>query len=804
MINIKPTDKLVFELEMYQVDYNEQKKESLRVEISEKYGVPLKNVEVNFKPITKDIDGNKLSLASDVINDIQNPKFQLELFKEYIDLKEINDVDFSDIEAIDSQVNAFVDFDSYSKYKNYKFKYVKWDNYLSYGKGNYFDFTKLNGLVLLNGIPENQCGKTTFAIDLIRFALFGKAQKSPTLDSVFNTYLPEETEVMVEAGLEIDGMDYVIRRTVTRPALKKRTAKSKAKQTVEYFRLINGSYELIENCEEENNTQTNNVIKETVGNVDDFNLVISATSYTLGDLLRMGQSDKGKLFSRWLGLLSIEKKEEVAKEMWKKQISPKLFSSTYNKATLVNEVSDYQTCVDDNNNKIVETTKKNEEILSRIEELNKKKYDILSKKKEIKEELVKTDVTTVERNIKHNEEQLEIERLKFSKMKDEYMLIKDVSFDEEAYNKAQSEIKEKQRSINELNISNGSLKTKISYLRNDTKRIEQLSEQGICPHCKQKIDKGVQGDFIEANVKEENALIEEGKNNRISIEKLEGEIKVLEENCTKLLEDKEKVYQKQKKEIELRALKVVIENLKLTLENLNKTRQDIESNKENIRINNEIDIKLNNVDAEIKVENNLNIQCVRQIQNCQSENKHFLEEIDKRRKMIEKLTEEEKIIRNWNIYQQLVGKNGIVKIILKRALPVINNEIARILNGLCDFDVVLSISDDNKVCIDLIRDGEKMDLGTCASGFEGTFSALALRSALASISTISKSNLLILDEIDSTIAISNYDKLTELYKRILSNYQFIIHIAHNELLEHIHDMTISVYKENNVSKIKLS
>ena len=804
MINIKPTDKLVFELEMYQVDYNEQKKESLRVEISEKYGVPLKNVEVNFKPITKDIDGNKLSLASDVINDIQNPKFQLELFKEYIDLKEINDVDFSDIEAIDSQVNAFVDFDSYSKYKNYKFKYVKWDNYLSYGKGNYFDFTKLNGLVLLNGIPENQCGKTTFAIDLIRFALFGKAQKSPTLDSVFNTYLPEETEVMVEAGLEIDGMDYVIRRTVTRPALKKRTAKSKAKQTVEYFRLINGSYELIENCEEENNTQTNNVIKETVGNVDDFNLVISATSYTLGDLLRMGQSDKGKLFSRWLGLLSIEKKEEVAKEMWKKQISPKLFSNTYNKATLVNEVSDYQTCVDDNNNKIVETTKKNEEILSRIEELNKKKYDILSKKKEIKEELVKTDVTTVERNIKHNEEQLEIERLKFSKMKDEYMLIKDVSFDEEAYNKAQDEIKEKQRSVNELNISNGSLKTKISYLRNDTKRIEQLSEQGICPHCKQKIDKGVQGDFIEANVKEENALIEEGKSNRISIEKLEGEIKVLEEKCTKLLEDKEKVYQKQKKEIELRALKVVIENLKLTLENLNKTRQDIESNKENIRINNEIDIKLNNVDAEIKVENNLNIQCVRQIQNCQSENKHFLEEIDKRRKMIEKLTEEEKIIRNWNIYQQLVGKNGIVKIILKRALPVINNEIARILNGLCDFDVVLSISDDNKVCIDLIRDGEKMDLGTCASGFEGTFSALALRSALASISTISKSNLLILDEIDSTIAISNYDKLTELYKRILSNYQFIIHIAHNELLEHIHDMTISVYKENNVSKIKLS
>ena len=47
------------------------------------------------------------------------------------------------------------------------------------------------------------------------------------------------------------------------------------------------------------------------------------------------------------------------------------------------------------------------------------------------------------------------------------------------------------------------------------------------------------------------------------------------------------------------------------------------------------------------------------------------------------------------------------------------------------------------------------------------------------------------------------ENLTELYRRILSNYQFIIHIAHNELLEHIHDMTIMVYKENNVSKIMI-
>ena len=289
--NIQPTDRLVFDIEMYQVDYNEQKLKSLRKEIAEKYNVPLKNVEINFNPITVKDDGTPISLASDIVNNIQDPQFQQKLMGEYITLKEIKDVKLDDIVEIDNTINAHINFDVYSKYRSYKIKYAKWDNYLSYGKGNYFDFTKLNGIVLLNGEPENQCGKSTFAIDLLRFALFGKSPKCPTLDNVFNIYLDDETEAIVEVGIEIEGVDYVIRRTITRPSAKKRTTRSKCKQKVEYFKLLNGEYELIENCEGESGTQTNNLIRESVGNVEDFNLVISATRKTLDNLLDMGQTD---------------------------------------------------------------------------------------------------------------------------------------------------------------------------------------------------------------------------------------------------------------------------------------------------------------------------------------------------------------------------------------------------------------------------------------------------------------------------------------------------------------------------------
>ena len=327
--NINPTDKIIVDVSMYQIDMNPSKLQSLRREVANKYNVPLRNVIINQKPIMVDEEGKPISLTSDIITSIQDPKFQQNLFKEYIELKKIENVDMDMILDIDNRVNAFVDFDSYSKYKSYKFKYVKWKNFLSYGEDNYIDFTKLHGLVLLCGSPQNQSGKSSLARNLLRFALFGRSEKTPNLATVFNEYIPEATEMSVEVGIEIEGEDYVIRRTVTRPALSKRTAKSKCKQNVDYYKVVNNELELIENCEAESTQQTNNIIRDSIGSLEDFDLIVSATAKTLGDLFSMGQTDQGKLFSRWLGLLSLEEKETIAKDLYKKNIEPGLLSNKY-------------------------------------------------------------------------------------------------------------------------------------------------------------------------------------------------------------------------------------------------------------------------------------------------------------------------------------------------------------------------------------------------------------------------------------------------------------------------------------------
>lgn len=788
MVNVNPTDKLVFDLEMFQIDFNEQKKESLRKEISEKYGVPLKNVEVNFVPVTVDDKGDKISLASDIITNIQDPKFQQQLFEEYIKTKGIEDVDFDALVNIDKKVNAFVDFDTYSKYKPYKVKYLKWDNYLSYGKDNYFDFTKLKGLVLLTGQPENTSGKTTLAIDLLRFALFGKAEKSPTLDSVFNTYLEDETEVKVEAGIEIDGVDYVIRRTITRPSLKKRTAKSKAKQKVEYFKLLNGNYEEIENCEGESGTQTNNIIKETVGNIDDFDLVISATAYTLGNLLRMGQTDKGKLFSRWLGLLSIEEKDQIAKDLWKKE-SQKLISNTYNKATLESEVNDMKIVIENDNKLIIASQEKMNVANENIEKLNKQKIEIIKNRKQIKEDLIKADVATIENKTRYLNNELATNRAKMSVKKERYMQIKDVVFDVGLYNKK----KEEQRTID---IEQAELRTKIANIKEDIKRINNLLEKKMCPTCGHEIDILEQNGFIEKDRQQIKELTDKGVANKTKLDVIFKEIAEMEQ---KRLEENELNRLKP----EMSAIKVQIDNIKLQLVELSRQKEEIETNKENIRYNNEIDNKIRLVDESIRVETNIKEQQIREIQNYKNEITFYTKEIENRGKIIVKLTEEEKIVRDWKIYQELVGKNGIIKIVLKRALPILNNEISRLIDGLCDFEVILSIDNNNKICIDLVRDGVKMDLGVAASGWEGTVSSLALRFALSNICSLPRPNFSVWDEILSGVSSENVENIFNLFRRINHYYDFIIHICHDNSLSEYHDTTIMVEKKNNISHIKI-
>ena len=130
-------------------------------------------------------------------------------------------------------------------------------------------------------------GKTTFAIDLFHFLLFGNVSKVKTQDKIFNKHIPSATNVIVEGCICIDGIDYIIKRKLSRPSLDKRTLKSKTVQKVEYYRKVGDDVEALDeytdNMQEENTSKTNKAIKDAIGRESDFDLIMSVTDRTLDD-----------------------------------------------------------------------------------------------------------------------------------------------------------------------------------------------------------------------------------------------------------------------------------------------------------------------------------------------------------------------------------------------------------------------------------------------------------------------------------------------------------------------------------------
>jgi DNA repair exonuclease SbcCD ATPase subunit len=151
----------------------------------------------------------------------------------------------------------------------------------------------------------------------------------------------------------------------------------------------------------------------------------------------------------------------------------------------------------------------------------------------------------------------------------------------------------------------------------------------------------------------------------------------------------------------------------------------------------------------------------------------------------------------------MIGKNGISKMVLRKTLPLINAQIARLLNSICDFDVEVCVNEKNDVMFYLIKDGVRSDL-TSGSGFERTAASLALRTVLANISTLPKMNCIIFDEILGRVSKENYDNMRTLYEKILENYDYIVQISHLEEIKDWHNTIITVKKDINVSKLAVA
>ena len=782
---------LLFEWHVKPVDYSEEQKKNIIKMASEKYGIPESQIKVVPCYITANADGTTEALTNTVVENIQSPEYQHQLFKKYLQDNNIEytDEDFNEILKIDGQINALINYDSYEKYRKYEIKWIRWSNFLSYGENNYCDFTTLKGLVLLNGNPANQSGKSTFAYDLLHFMLFGKTAsgKADVLADIFNSYRPEATEVKVEGCIAIDGIDYIIRRTLTRPALSKRTAKSKVTQKVEYVKILGGEeIELadVDNMEGSTNTETTKIIKEAVGDEKDFDLAICANADNLKSLISLKDTERGRLLSKWVGLLPLEDKDTIARGKWNSEISPKLLSNVYNRETLKAEIE-----VAKNNNTEYEKQKADSqkevnEHQKKIDEYNSQKENLMGARINVDTSLLTVDVKTVENNLQATITKGVQTKEKKELAEKQLAEIGEVEFSENEYS---AKVSEKEELIR-LNAR------KDSEIENLIRTNKTLETSEYCPVCKRKYD----------NVDNSAAIAE----NKAKIQNLAEEKSLIDKNISAVITTLEAMESKRRLSNEKNRLAILIQKyesdmgyLRNMVVSYRKTLKDLETNKAVIEANNKIDASINIIKANIQVETNLMNAAQKDVINLDYSINKNNDSIKERENIIARIDEETKMVRRWKIYLTLVGKNGISKMVLRETLPLINGELNRLLTDVCDFTVNVSIDDRNDVAFSLVRDGVVKNLAS-GSGYEQTAAALALRVVLSNISTMPRPSVLLLDEVLGGVANENYERMKTLFKRVAKDYSCVLHITHLEQIVDWHDSILTVIKENNISRIK--
>jgi DNA repair exonuclease SbcCD ATPase subunit len=193
---------------------------------------------------------------------------------------------------------------------------------------------------------------------------------------------------------------------------------------------------------------------------------------------------------------------------------------------------------------------------------------------------------------------------------------------------------------------------------------------------------------------------------------------------------------------------------------------------------------------------------VAEIDSYTREIKNLEQQISEHEIILNRLNEEETIVKSWKYYLMMVGKNGIGKMVLRQTLPIINSELNYLLHDVCDFNVYVEIDDKNDINFSIVVDDVKSDLSS-GSGFEQTVAALALRAVLGNISTMSRPSFMLLDEVLGGVAKDNYENIKKLYDRMLKDYSFIFQVTHLDDIADWHDTTVVVKKENRVSKISV-
>jgi DNA repair exonuclease SbcCD ATPase subunit len=729
----------------------------------------------NINVITKAKTTEETQQTIDVAVNIMDKNYQKELIKSLLNSKG-QDQFYDQVMNIDLAVEnrMMANEVEVSPFKRWYIKKIEFSNFLSYGENQVIDFDKCNGITVVESDPPNFGGKTVLTVDLLLFLFFNTTTKTQKAEEIFNRFT-DKNVVSVKGDIIIDGEEYIIARKIERK--KSKAGEWNVKTELDFFKkLADGQ---LQNFTGEQRRETENFIKTSIGDMDDFLMTIVTTASNLEDLLEAKPTARGQVLSRFLGLEFLKKKEETGKEIYS-EFSKGMLSNVYNTESLKQDIGTSKEEIERLDGEITEAITKIKDVDKRLQKGQTYKDDLLkSKFTDLDQDLVILNPERLKGQIDEfkvvgRRIQGQIDDVKISEPKEFY------------HEDKHDEIKDSMIQVN----------GELILAQNKVEEIDQLIKKygdGIqCEHCGIKL--------MEAALTKKK--IDELSDWEKNVEKLSKKWKDLD--------IKQKSYIQLKKDFdEYERAKLVKEKYEATLEANNLKLEQSEDKlrryeevQDKIKKNNEIESQL--VKAEMRIDELISEK--RGYERTQTTNSTQIENlqarIEKNNETILTIAEEFEREKIYKIYLDVFGKNGITKVIMKTMMPLINSELQRLLQDSCFFNLEIRINDKNEVDFIMIDNGTGIEKPmTAGSGYEKTVGALAIRAVLAKVCSLPKPNISVYDETWGKVSNDNLEMVGDFFMKLKDYFEKIFVISHNPLISNWADNVVHITKTENVSKV---
>ena len=739
------------------------------------------------------------------IEDLRNLGVQEKLIREYLKDYEVEDPLMDRVISLNAGYNKVVEqTEEVGRNINWKIHRVEWDNLFNYGEGNSIEFTNLNGIIGIFG--KNYSGKSS-VIDSILYTMFNTTSKNERKNLNIINQNKESCRGMVE--ISVNDTLYRIERTSEKYIRKlKGEVTLEAKTDLDFRRVcpVTGDVESLNGL---SRLETDKNIRKHFGTLEDFLLSAMASQHGALQFINEGSTRRKEIFAKFLDLEIFEQKFKLAKEDASdtRGALRRLEGRDY-----AEEIEEAQLKLQENDDELVKQRTKCESLKSKIETNHKKLQDVDKLIESIPAEII--DVVDVKTKIKNatlrqarlieKNAELESNRTKNQNMYTKVLHFLD-SFDIHELERKQEEISTIR---DEISAWQRKKDTERLALERYKKKEKLLATHEYDPDCRYCSDNEFVKDAIAAQSKIPKSESQILEYDMLVVSLTKDLEKLVPAQVEKHVEKYYKVVDKKASvsaaiadlNLEMEKNKLAKERLYHSIKSLNAKLDQYNENKEAIENLEELTTEkaqLNNT-AEILLE---------RLEDCEDTIISLVRTNGSLEQKVEtiKLSKQEYIdlqeeYAAYDLFMRAMHSNGIAYDVIKRKLPVVNQEIAKVLANITNFEIYF---EDNGKKFELFikhpkHEPRPLDMG---SGAEKTIAAMAIRLALLSVSSLPKGDIFILDEPGTALDEDNMEGFIRILELIKMYFKNILLISHLESLKDCVDIQIMIDKRDGYAKV---